>query len=128
MNKNMFKKKQWYLDIEKNNQRWEIPIEINEKYVRDYTSDKLKLHYQYNDRKFSFTKKYLYDINVRGYQKNWGLPVETTLQQAKLWNDEGLDLSRILNSIPAWWVDMGFSVRFWCFWQDIFNFNNPFAK
>ena len=121
-------KKQWFLNIEGNKNWYYIPIEINEKYLSDYTSDNLKIHYQYIPIKFSLSKKYVYDIDVRGKYKRWGLPVEATPKEVEAWREDGIEISRIMNSIPTWWVDMGFSVRFWCFWQDVFNFNNPFAK
>lgn len=34
----------------------------------------------------------------------------------------------LLNVIPAWWVDLGLPARWWCFWQDVFNFRNPFGS
>ena len=103
-------KKQWFLNIEGNKNWYYIPIEINEKYLSDYTSDNLKIHYQYIPIKFSLSKKYVYDIDVRGKYKRWGLPVEATPKEVEAWREDGIEISRIMNSIPTWWVDMGFSV------------------
>jgi|TARA_R110000822_G_scaffold6177_1_gene26109 hypothetical protein len=47
----------------------------------------------------------------------------------KLENDKrNPETDEEVNSIPAWWVYSGLSVRWFCFFQDIFNFKNPFKK
>ena len=72
--------------------------------------------------------KKLYDIEVRGKYKKWSFPIEAEPSWVEDWRNDGLVVSETVNIIPKWWVDMGFSVRFWCFWQDLLNFNNPFKK
>ena len=72
--------------------------------------------------------KKLYDIEVHGKYKKWSFPVEAEPSWVEDWRNDGLVVSETVNIIPEWWVNMGFSVRFWCFWQDLLNFNNPFKK
>ena len=70
----------------------------------------------------------LYEIQVKGKTKDWLFIVEANPKYIQEWRNDGLVIDELLNKIPKWWVDMGFSVRFWCFWQDLLNFNNPFKK
>lgn len=72
--------------------------------------------------------KKLYSLEIRGKRKEWGFPLWADPKHVEDWRADGLVFNEILNSIPKWWVDMGFSVRLWCFFEDIFNFKNPFAS
>lgn len=70
----------------------------------------------------------LHQVRVRGKGHTWLIDTYITRENAEVWRQDGIDVVEILNSIPAWWVDAGLSVRFWCFWQDVFHFKNPWRK
>ncbi len=69
-----------------------------------------------------------HSVEVRGKRSTWCIDTYITRQTAQDWRDDGLTVHEVLNSIPAWWVDAGLPVGWWCFWQDVFNFKNPWAK
>ena len=69
----------------------------------------------------------LHDVVIKAPSgKTWLCDTYITRETAQFWRDQGLEVRETLNSIPAWWVDAGFSVRLWCFCQDVFHFKNPF--
>lgn len=70
----------------------------------------------------------LHTVVVEGRCSTWIIETYITRETAQDWRDDGLEVRETLNTIPAWWVDYGFSVRLWCFWQDVFHFKNPFRK
>jgi hypothetical protein len=72
--------------------------------------------------------KELYLLHIKGKTKEWCIEIEAEQSWVNDWEDDGLVIRHIRNMIPHWWVNMGFSVKTWCFFQDILNFNNPFAK
>ena len=72
--------------------------------------------------------KKLYSLNIRGRHKEWGFPIWADPKHVEDWRADGLNVDEIVNIIPEWWVNAGFSVRLWCFFQDLFNFKNPFAS
>ena len=72
--------------------------------------------------------KKLYSLNIRGKHKEWGFPIYADPKHVEDWRADGLWVDEILNTIPEWWVNAGFSVLLWCFFEDIFNFKNPFAS
>lgn len=70
----------------------------------------------------------LLGISIKGKRKRWGFHFYGDPKYIPEWQEDGLDVTIIENVIPAWWVDAGLSVRFWCFWQDVFHFRNPWRK
>jgi len=72
--------------------------------------------------------KKLYSLDIRGREKEWSFEIIVDPKYIEEWRIDGIKINEIVNKIPQWWVDMWFSVKFWCFWQDLFNFNNLFAK
>jgi hypothetical protein len=70
----------------------------------------------------------MYDIEVRGKYKKWSFPIEAEASWVEDWRNDGLIVNKIVNVIPQWYVDMGFPVKVWVFFQDLLNFNNPFQK
>lgn len=70
----------------------------------------------------------LLGISVRGKRKTWGFHFYGDPKYIEEWREDGLDVTIIENTIPAWWVDWGFSVRLWCIAQDLFHFKNPWRK
>lgn len=67
-------------------------------------------------------------IDIRGKRKNWTFVFEGDPKYIPEWEADGLHVEELINTVPEWWVDAGLSVRFYCFFQDIFNFRNPFEK
>lgn len=64
-------------------------------------------------------------ITVKGKSRTWCFEFIGDEQYLKEWRDDGLDISRTMNEVPVWVVDMGLT-RVWCFVQDVWNFRNPF--
>lgn len=65
----------------------------------------------------------LHSVEVRGKGHTWCISTYITRETAAAWRDDGLTVHEIQNTIPDWWP---FDVRIWCFFQDVFNFRNPF--
>lgn len=70
--------------------------------------------------------KKLYMLYIRGKRKEWGFEILANPKHVEDWRADGLRVDEIVNTIPEWWVDAGFSVSLWCFFQDLLNFKNPF--
>ena len=118
------KKKQYYIKTEKA----DIPIEIEEKYLQDYIDDNLPFHCEIiSDTIPFFPIKKLYSFEIRGKYHKWDFHVEASKKQERDWEMKGIDVLPVTNIIPEWWVYMGFSIKLWCFFQDLLNLNNPFA-
>jgi hypothetical protein len=71
--------------------------------------------------------KILHSVTVRGKGHTWCIDTYITLATAQDWRDDGLEVYETLNTIPKWYVDLGGSVRLWCFVQDVFHFKNPWS-
>jgi hypothetical protein len=71
--------------------------------------------------------KKLMGIHVKGKNKTWGFAFMGETEFLKEWQDDGLDVFLIENTIPEWVANLGL-VRVWCFLQDVFNFRNPWRK
>lgn len=63
----------------------------------------------------------LYSISVRGKTKNWSFDFYADPKYVKDWRNDGLQVDEVVNSIPQWYVDMGFPIKLWCFVQDVFR-------
>ena len=70
--------------------------------------------------------KKLLIIAVRGNQKTWGFNFYGDPKYIQEWRDDGLEIGEVQNVIPVWIVNIGLT-RMWCFFQDVFNFKNPWA-
>lgn len=66
-------------------------------------------------------------INLKGKRRSWGFNFYGDPKYLAEWRADGLDITEIVNSVPAWYVDAGLPVRWWCFWQDVFHFKNPWS-
>jgi hypothetical protein len=64
-------------------------------------------------------------IEVRGKRSSWGVDWQASQAQIDAMRADGIDVGIVANSIPEWVVDIGLA-RPWCFFQDIWNFKNPF--
>lgn len=65
--------------------------------------------------------KKLYSLDVRGNRKKWSFQIWADPKHVEDWRGDGLRIEEIVNTIPEWWVNAGFSVHLWCFFQDLFN-------
>ena len=70
----------------------------------------------------------LLTVTVRGKRKTWCFDFYGDPKYLDEWRADGLEVSEVVNTIPAWWVEWGLPVRLWCFCQDVFHFKNPWAK
>ena len=70
--------------------------------------------------------KKLMSVTVRGYRKTWSFNFYGDPKHLNEWRTDGLEIGEIENVIPVWIVTLGLT-RMWCFFQDVFNFKNPFA-
>lgn len=68
----------------------------------------------------------LHNLTIRGKDKTWGFTINVDPKYLPEWRADGLEIDEIVNSVPMWVVELGIPVRLWCFFQDIFNFKNPF--
>lgn len=67
------------------------------------------------------------NIDVRGKCHEWSVKCDMSQAQIDAMRDDGIELFEVVNSIPMWVVELGL-VRPWCFFQDVFNFRNPFEN
>ena len=68
----------------------------------------------------------LMSITVLGSRKTWSFNFYGDPKYLKEWRDDGLEIGEVQNVIPVWIVNIGLT-RAWCFFQDVFNFKNPWA-
>ena len=59
-------------------------------------------------------------ITVRGKRHEWCFEFDGDPKYLDEWREDGLEIDEVLNSVPAWAVDMGL-LNVWCFVQDIFR-------
>lgn len=64
-------------------------------------------------------------IEVRGKRSSWEVCWDASQSQIDAMREDGIEVDLIENSMPMWIVDIGMA-RVWCFFQDIWNFKNPF--
>ncbi len=69
----------------------------------------------------------LMGIEVKGKRKTWGFAFYADDNLLAEWQADGLEIGIIENVIPGWVGDLGLA-RIWCFFQDAWNFKNPFRK
>jgi hypothetical protein len=62
-----------------------------------------------------------YSLTVRGKRKIWAFTIDAEPAHVEDWRADGLQVDELLNSIPAWWVNMGLPVGLWCFLEDVWN-------
>lgn len=70
------------------------------------------------------TKKLL-SISIKGKTKNWSFNFYGDSKYLDEWREDGLEIDEVVNTIPEWIVMLGLT-KGWIFFQDIFNFKNPF--
>ena len=64
----------------------------------------------------------LYSIEVKGKSgQTWSFNFYADSKYEKDWDEDGLIVYEIVNTIPEW-----APIKLWCFFQDLFNFKNPF--
>lgn len=64
-------------------------------------------------------------IHIKGNNHNWDFIFQGDPKYLKEWQKDGLEVNELINSIPKIIVDLGL-IKFWCFFEDLFNFRNPF--
>lgn len=69
--------------------------------------------------------KVLMSLVVRGRTKDWSFNFMGERKHLKDWREDGLDVVELENTIPEWVAELGLT-KVWCFFQDIYNFKNPF--
>jgi hypothetical protein len=63
-------------------------------------------------------------LSVRGKQHEWGVVAPMSRDQISAMREDGIDVGILQNVVPAWVNDAGL-LRPWCFFQNLWNFNNP---
>lgn len=63
-------------------------------------------------------------ITVQGDRHEWSFEVRGTDSHVEDWRADGLQVDEVVNSIPAWVVDLGL-LRAWCFVEDLLWFRRP---
>lgn len=66
-------------------------------------------------------------LDIQGKQHKWGITTPLPMKTIELMREDGVDVGILENSIPEWVVDLGLLYP-WCFFQDLWNFKNPFRK
>lgn len=64
-------------------------------------------------------------LHIRGKKNEWGVAADMNQSQIDAMREDGIEIGVLENSMPAWIADAGLA-RPWCFFQDIWNFKNPF--
>lgn len=72
------------------------------------------------------TKK-LVSIEVRGRQHEWAVTWVANEDQITAMRADGFDVLEIRFSMPAWVMEQGLA-PVWCFFQDLWNFRNPWGQ
>lgn len=62
-----------------------------------------------------------YSVQVRGKQHTWEFTVSAKPEHAQDWEDDGLIVSEVVNTIPEWVVDLGL-LKLWVAGQDFLLF------
>ena len=66
-------------------------------------------------------------IDVRGKRSTWDVTWDAPQSQIDAMREDGIEVGIVENAIPQWVADLGYApMRIWCFFQDIWNFKNPF--
>ena len=69
----------------------------------------------------------LASITIHGEQSTWAVNWHTTPKEIEAMRADGIEVFEIENIIPAWVVDAGLT-RTFVFFQDLWNFKNPFKE
>lgn len=64
---------------------------------------------------------------LRGKKSEWGAVFDASPEMIADLKEAGHEIGFLENSMPAWVCDIGLA-RVWCFFQDIWNFKNPFRS
>lgn len=72
-------------------------------------------------------------VEVKGRNKRWLFTVYADPKYLPEWQADGVNIERVLNTVPEWWVHLPWprwfkSAHVWCFFQDILNFKNPWSS
>ena len=66
-----------------------------------------------------------YSITIYGKEKKWSFDTFIDPKYLQDYWDDNIQIDEVLNTIPEWVADIGLG-KPWCFFQDLFNFKNPF--
>jgi hypothetical protein len=66
-------------------------------------------------------------LSIRGKQSEWGITTPLPMSAIEAMREDGIEVGILENSVPFWMNEAGLT-RPWCFFQDIWNFKNPFRK
>lgn len=69
----------------------------------------------------------LASIEIKGKNKSYAINWYTTDKEIETMREDGIEVYTIENVIPGWIVSSGLTSPF-IFFQDIWNFKNPFRK
>ncbi len=68
-------------------------------------------------------------IEIRGKSSRWEVVWDAPQSQIDAMTEDGIEISTIENAFPEWVANLGLGpMRIWCFFQDVFNFKNPFKQ
>ncbi|WYW02613.1 hypothetical protein Peetri_00025 [Pseudomonas phage vB_PpuM-Peetri] len=122
-----------------------VPYQIDQRHVREWLHWGLKMYpiqfppppdtlvgtHSMSLKFWDMRKFYLWSVKCTciytGEVHHLGGGSWLTKSQAKVLQDDGIELGILLNTVPEWVVDMGL-LKPWCFLQDLFAFRNPFPQ
>jgi hypothetical protein len=61
------------------------------------------------------------------HHNEYSFTVIADIRYLKEWQQNGIEIFLLENSIPIWAVNVGLT-KVYCFFQDIVNFKNPFKN
>ncbi len=64
-------------------------------------------------------------ITIHGKASSWSVQTHLPQDAIDAMTADGVEVGILYNTIPMWVAEAGLA-SFWCFWQDVFNFRNPF--
>lgn len=60
-----------------------------------------------------------YMLHIKGYWHSWGFIIKGNDANVEEWRKDGLEVEKIENIVPEWYVDAGLSIWLWCKIQDL---------
>lgn len=66
-------------------------------------------------------------ISVRGKKHEWAFDVEIDPKHVSALREDGIDVYELRGLVPMWVANARLT-RLWLFFQDCFNFRNPFSN
>jgi hypothetical protein len=64
-------------------------------------------------------------VILRGRTSEWAVEAMLSQEQIDAMTEDGIEVIEVQSRLPMWVVTAGLA-SIWCFFQDLWNFRNPF--